>query len=341
MKTKQSTLALIADHALLPLLLALSALCWYTLGTARYYPDSAASLLAASTKVLVIAAGCAIVTASGGIDVSIAGQISLSLTTMALASSLGAHPALVVLCGVAVGAVCGALNGLLIAVLGVPTFLATLASNFIFSGIARTLITSGISFSFKNFLSRAMDWSVLGVHLDAIIALACLALAWFLTDRTCWGRYVLAVGLDSRAAAASGVHVRRVKWSCYFVSGLFCAVGGIVLSGNEGIAIAAADVKLTLSSLAAIALTQMRLFRVPDRPVRVRVARLAVAVLLLELWTAWLEQVSSWIYMRQMVCSLVLLAAAALGAGRSERFFGKKERRNTDGGEKKTADRGR
>ena len=109
MKTKQSTLALIADHALLPLLLALSALCWYTLGTARYYPDSAASLLAASTKVLVIAAGCAIVTASGGIDVSIAGQISLSLTTMALASSLGAHPALVVLCGAAVGAVCGAL----------------------------------------------------------------------------------------------------------------------------------------------------------------------------------------------------------------------------------------
>lgn len=292
MKTKQSTLALIADHALLPLLLALSALCWYTLGTARYYPGSAASLLAANTKVLVIAAGCAIVTASGGIDVSIAGQISLSLTTMALASSLGAHPALVVLCGVAVGAVCGALNGLLIA--------------------------------------------VLGVHLDAIIALACLALAWFLTDRTCWGRYVLAVGLDSRAAAASGVHVRRV-----FVSGLFCAVGGIVLSGNEGIAIAAADVKLTLSSLAAIALTQMRLFRVPDRPVRVRVARLAVAVLLLELWTAWLEQVSSWIYMRQMLCSLVLLAAAALGAGRSERFFEKKERRNTDGGEKKTADRGR
>lgn len=125
------------------------------------------------------------------------------------------------------------------------------------------------------------------------------------------------------------------------MSGLFCAVGGIVLSGNEGIAIAAADVKLTLSSLAAIALTQMRLFRVPDRPVRVRVARLAVAVLLLELWTAWLEQVSSWIYMRQMRCSLVLLAAAALGAGRSERFFGKKERRNTDGGEKKTADRGR
>ena len=225
--------------------------------------------------------------------------------------------------------------------LGVPAFLATLASNFIFSGIARTLITSGISFSFKNFLSRAMDWSVLGVHLDAIIALACLALTWFLTDRTCWGRYVLAVGLDSRAAAASGVHVRRVKWNCYFVSGLFCAVGGIVLSGNEGIAIAAADVKLTLSSLAAIALTQMRLFRVPDRPVRVRVARLAVAVLLLELWTAWLEQVSSWIYMRQMLCSLVLLAAAALGAGRSERFFGKKERRNTDGGEKKTADRGR
>lgn len=87
----------------------------------------------------------------------------------------------------AVGAVCGALNGLLIAVLGVPAFLATLASNFIFSGIARTLITSGISFSFKNFLSRAMDWSVLGVHLDAIIALAYLALAWFLTDRTCWG----------------------------------------------------------------------------------------------------------------------------------------------------------
>ena len=251
MKTKQSTLALIADHALLPLLLALSALCWYTLGTARYYPGSAASLLAANTKVLVIAAGCAIVTASGGIDVSIAGQISLSLTTMALASSLGAHPALVVLCGVAVGAVCGALNGLLIAVLGVPAFLATLASNFIFSGIARTLITSGISFSFKNFLSRAMDWSVLGIHLDAIIAHACLALAWFLTDRTCWGRYVLAVGLDSRAAAASGVHVRRVKWSCYFVSGLFCAVGGIVLSGNEGIAIAAADVKLTLSSLDA------------------------------------------------------------------------------------------
>ena len=245
------------------------------------------------------------------------------------------------LCGVAVGAVCGALNGLLIAVLGVPAFLATLASNFIFSGIARTLITSGISFSFKNFLSRAMEWSVLGVHLDAIIALACLALAWFLTDRTCWGRYVLAVGLDSRAAAASGVHVRRVKWSCYFVSGLFCAVGGIVLSGNEGIAIAAVDVKLTLSSLAAIALTQMRLFRVPDRPVRVHVARLAVAVLLLELWTAWLEQVSPWIYMRQMLCSLVLLAAAALGAGRSERFFGKKERRNTDGGEKKTADRGR
>ncbi len=314
--------ALAADCALLPLCLALSALAWYALGTARYYPNSASALLAGSTKVLVIAAGLAVVTASGGIDVSIAGQISLSLTTMALVSSLGAHPVLVVLCGLAVGAVCGALNGLLTAVLGIPSFLATLASNYIFSGISRTMITSGISFTFKNFLSRAMQWSVLGVHLDALIALACLVLTWFLMNRTYWGRYVAAVGLCAPAAAAAGVRVRRVKWSCYFVSGLFCAVGGIVLSGNEGIAIAAADVKLTLSSLAAIALTHMQLIRVPDRPVRVRVVRLAAAVLLLELWNTWLTQASSWIYMQQMLCSVVLLAAAALGrrgpAGESE-----------------------
>lgn len=180
-------------------------------------------------------------------------QIDLSATSiMAMASVVGASimsdqggylaasawaPVVAILAFIVIGLAIGALNGICTAYFGMPSFLVTLTTMMFFSGSAiwytarHTSSGSSIGQLPAGFLELGYG-SVFGIP-DAAIVTLVIAVGVHLTlARSVFGRWVFAVGLNPRAAAISGVPVRRVVVWTFVLSGLFSAIAAIVYTGR-------------------------------------------------------------------------------------------------------------
>ena len=159
----------------------------------------------------------------------------------------------------ALGAVVGAVNGVLIAYLRVPAFVATLGVMYVARGVA-LLLTNGLTYN--NLGGRAelgntgFDWLgfnrlfnvPIGVLVLAVLALVCgLVLA-----RTAFGRWLYASGGNMRAAELSGVPVKRVQIGVYVLSGILAAMAGLVLSSQLTSAGPTAGTTYELTAIAAV-----------------------------------------------------------------------------------------
>jgi ribose transport system permease protein len=183
----------------------------------------------------IAAIGAAIVIISGGIDLApgavmaLAGVVAAELFVVR-GWSLG--PAMTM--GVLVGVASGLLTSVLIVLVKLPPFIATLGVMGITRGIA-FIITEGQYFDVSSRLLGG--WRPFGLPADwvAPIILILLALVFqVLMTAFQWGRSVFAVGGNETAALFSGIAVGRVKTSAYVISGALAAVSGVVLVLVQG-----------------------------------------------------------------------------------------------------------
>lgn len=139
-----------------------------------------------------------------------------------------------IICGLAVGAFCGFINGVLVSRMRLPPFIVTLgmwqivlATNFLYS--ANETIRS------QDIVQQAPILQFFGnnvrigsaVFTYGVIAMVLLvALLWYVLNRTAWGRHLYAVGDDPDAAELAGVNVKRMLTTVYTLSGLICAFAG-------------------------------------------------------------------------------------------------------------------
>ena len=157
------------------------------------------------------------------------------------------------------GALVGAVNGVLIAYLRVPAFVATLGVLYVARGIA-LLMTNGLTYN--NLGGRpelgntGFDW--LGFNRLAGVPIGVIVLAVFaigvhiLLARTAFGRWLYSSGGNERAAELSGVPVKRVKVTVYVLSGICAAVAGLVLSSQLTSAGPTAGSTYELTAIAAV-----------------------------------------------------------------------------------------
>ncbi|HEY2431116.1 MAG TPA: ABC transporter permease [Vicinamibacterales bacterium] len=183
----------------------------------------------------IAAIGAAIVIISGGIDLAPGAVMALSGVVAAdlfVVQGWGLGPAMTA--GVLVGLLSGLLTSVLIVLVRLPPFIATLGMMGITRGIA-FIITQGQYFDVSSRLIGG--WRPFGLPADwvAPIILIGLALVFqFLMTAFQWGRSVFAVGGNETAALFSGVAVGRVKTSVYVVSGILAAMSGVVLVLVQG-----------------------------------------------------------------------------------------------------------
>jgi ribose/xylose/arabinose/galactoside ABC-type transport system permease subunit len=183
----------------------------------------------------IAAIGAAIVIISGGIDLA-PGAV------MALAGVVGAQlfvvrgwplgPAMCV--GVLVGFGSGLLTSILVVLVRLPPFIATLGVMGITRGLA-FIITEGQYFDVSSRLLGG--WRPMGLPADWVAPLIMLMLALIfqaLMTAFQWGRAVFAIGGNETAALFSGIAVNRVKTSVYIISGVLAAVSGVVLVLVQG-----------------------------------------------------------------------------------------------------------
>jgi ribose/xylose/arabinose/galactoside ABC-type transport system permease subunit len=185
--------------------------------------------------VAIMAVGATIVIISGGIDLSPGAVIALaSVVTGGLFVEAGWGLMPSVLSGLLVGVISGLVISLLVIVVQLPPFIATLGAMGIIRG-AGYIITEGRYYDLSRLLPRG--WHPLGIPLDwwPPVVMIGLALAFqLITHRLQWGRAVYAVGGNETAALFSGISLGRIKTSVYLISAVLASVSGVVLALVQG-----------------------------------------------------------------------------------------------------------
>ena len=182
----------------------------------------------------VMAIGLSLVLLIGEIDVSVGSIMSLSVMSSMLFIDQSEYLALAVLAGV--GALCGLVNGLIVAKLKVPSLMVTIGTLSLFGGLASIVVnaqTKFISDVYPLFLAIAKG-DVMGLPNTFVLCLATAGLAWLLTARTSFGRSMYYVGANKRAAYFSGVPVDRVKIVVFVISGVLAAIAGMLIATQIG-----------------------------------------------------------------------------------------------------------
>ena len=198
--------------------------------------SNARSIISGQAIAGVIALAATISLISGVFDLSIAGIMSLSISICGQAqASLHLSPWLAVLLCLAVGAVVGLANALIVTVFGIDAVIGTLAMSSVLVAIAYWTTSGqsvlyGISPGFKSLGSS----QPLGVPFPVIVLVVLGIIVWYLLEQTPVGRYLYAAGANPQAARLSGVPVIRLTWTALVASGMLAAAAGVLLTMQVG-----------------------------------------------------------------------------------------------------------
>jgi ribose transport system permease protein len=204
-----------------------------------------------------IAMAQALVVITSGIDLSVGMIFTL---TNCLASWLVTGSPLQVAMGVIVvlltGALCGAINGLIVIYGRLQPIVATIATGAIYYGLALALRPTPGG-SVDETLADALTGKLFGfVPASLVTLLVVVLVVWVPFSRSVTGRAAYAVGSSEQAAYMSGVPIKRAKFATYTLSGLLAAIGGLFLTffTYTGEAAYASGNAYTLFSIASVVL---------------------------------------------------------------------------------------
>lgn len=222
--------------------------------------------------VAILAIGMTYVILTGGIDLSVGSIAGLSgmvagglilqgLTIAPLGIVIYPSIPVVVLVSLALGALIGVINGVLIARFRVAPFIATLGMLYIARGAA-LLLSNGATFpnlvGNPDYANQGFPWLgsgvVLGIPVPVWLVVALALAAAFVAARTAFGRRVYAIGGNERAALLSGVRVDRIKIAVYAISGICAALVGLIVASDLVAAHPASGETFELSAIAAVVL---------------------------------------------------------------------------------------
>lgn len=206
--------------------------------------DTLLDILSAMMPLLVVAIGQTFVLIVAGIDLSAPSIIAMASVVGAsvmtgeagYASGTGFEIVAGILAFVAVGAVIGTFNGVCTTRFNMPAFIVTLTTMMFFSGAAiwyTTLHTDASSIGNlpPSFIFIGQG-RIAGLPVSLAVVLVVAGLAHFVLSRTVYGRWLYAVGLNPKAAAVSGVPVRRVIFWAFVISGVCAAISSILYTGR-------------------------------------------------------------------------------------------------------------
>ncbi|MDO4320980.1 MAG: ABC transporter permease [Lachnospiraceae bacterium] len=182
----------------------------------------------------IISVGMLFVILTGGIDLSVGAIVALAavITTSMIREGSQTPIIVAVFCGILVGAACGIFSGFFVAKMEVQAFIATLATMTIARGICY-VYTNGRPITGLKPGYRNIGMGNIGiVPVPVIIYLGIVLIGIFLLNFSKFGRHVIAVGGNEKAAIVSGIDAVKIKFACHVISGITAAIAGIVLSAR-------------------------------------------------------------------------------------------------------------
>lgn len=191
------------------------------------------SFLATVPPLLVMAVGLTLVIASGEIDLSFPSVIALSGWALAYCTHELGSPLLGLVFALGAGALVGYVNGILVARVGIPSIIATLATQFLWGGLT-TVFSQGLSYSLGEadqlFLWHLLVGRIGPFPVQSLWALAVAVVLWFVLNRRRFGEHLLFIGDNVKVAEVVGVNVAREKIRMFALMGLMSAFAAVLLT---------------------------------------------------------------------------------------------------------------
>ena len=195
-----------------------------------------------------------VVVVAGGVDLSVGAIVALS--NCVAATYMGTQPigvAGAMVLALAVGTLAGFLNGLVVAFGRVQSVIVTLATLFIYTGVA-LFIRPQPGGQVQEFFAQGLTGSWGYLPYAFVFVMAVIGLVWMPLMGSRTGRALYAVGDNRQAASESGINVRRTELLAYTMAGLLAACAGIFLTAYTTSGDANTGTTYTLNSLAAVVL---------------------------------------------------------------------------------------
>ncbi len=217
------------------------------------------NILDQNAAIGVIACGETLVIISGSFDLSVGAIYAFAgLVAVLVSNDIGTVPGILV--ALISGFVLGSANGILVVKGRVHSFIATLATQYVFDGLALVIsggliveATAGGFTSFGQGMGLGVNWLIWAFLGVAIVT-------GLLLTRTTWGRYVFAAGGNAEAARLSGIRVGLIRGSVFALSGTTAALAGIMAASQVGTAQAGNGTGLELAGIATTVLGGTSIF---------------------------------------------------------------------------------
>lgn len=199
----------------------------------------------------IVALGMVVVITSSGIDLSVGSVAGLSGVVAALCMVNGISIPASVLIAVVAGMLIGLINGILIHDGKVPAFIATMGTMTVVRAVIMLLTNASMISKLPEGFKAIAQIEVLGIPFLFVVWVAMIALAWFITNKTVFGRNIYALGSNREAARLSGINIRKTTYGVYIFSGLACSIAGILLTSRLGNGVPTAGAGYELDAIAA------------------------------------------------------------------------------------------
>lgn len=214
--------------------------------------DNMMTVLRQASYVAVVACGMTFVIAMGGIDLSVGAVMAIAGIIVGSLMVNGVNIYLAILISMIAGAVIGACSGVLVAQLGIPDFIVTMAMMSIIRGavqvITRGIPIYGLTYTEFNFIAQGM---ILGIPFPIILTVIVFAIFYYVMYHTRFGRYVISTGSNAESARLVGIPIKRIKISVYALCGFLAAFAGVIMTSRLTAAMPDAGQNYEMDAIAA------------------------------------------------------------------------------------------
>ena len=194
--------------------------------------DNFLSIALQTAVIGIVALGSTFVIITSGIDLSVGAIVAFSGVMMGFAMQAGMPTFISILIGLLSGVALGVAIGLFITKAKLPPFIVTLGFMMMVRGLVLAL-TNGMPISGLNDgFDKLAAGTILKIPYPVIFLVVLAVVLGFVLKNTKIGKYVYAIGSNEDASKLSGVNVDRVKLFVYGLSGLMCAISGIILASR-------------------------------------------------------------------------------------------------------------
>ncbi len=225
----------------------------YTAPEVFLAPQIYTTLLSTAPPLILLGVGLTFVIGAGEIDLSFPSIIAFSGYVFAVLFKEYQLGWIAVLGSLASGLLVGVVNGLLIARVGIPSFIATLGSQFFWSGMA-TVLSGGRSYALRGAETSSVWRLLVGnfgdpnsiawqdqISIQALWTALIVVLLWFILNRHRFGEHILFIGDSNDVARVVGINVEREKIRLFTLMGGLAAIAAMMLTlenknffGNQG-----------------------------------------------------------------------------------------------------------